>query len=222
MTTQFRTRAFLAAPAALAAALFLASCDGGEASDPAPGSAEQPTAEQSAAEFNDADVMFARMMIPHHEQAVEMSRLAEDRAGEEVAALAAEIEAAQGPEIEQLRGMLDAWGVEPEGDGEHHGMSGMMTEEQMAELERAEGEAFDTLFLELMIAHHRGAVQMAEDQLENGVDPEAGELAREVVDAQEAEIEEMESMLGRGGGSGEDGAGQDGSGQGTEGDHGGH
>ncbi|NKY96342.1 DUF305 domain-containing protein [Nocardiopsis alborubida] len=211
MTTQFRTRAFLAAPAALAAALFLASCGGGEAPDPAPGSAEQ-----SAAGFNDADVMFARMMIPHHEQAVEMSRLAEDRAGEEVAALAAEIEAAQGPEIEQLRGMLDAWGVEPAGDGEHHGMSGMMTEEQMAELERAEGEAFDTLFLELMIAHHRGAVQMAEEQLESGVDPEARELAQEVVDAQEAEIEQMDMMLGG------DDAGDDGSGQDAGGDHGGH
>ncbi len=214
MTTQFRTRAFLAVPAALAAALFLSSCGGGEGTAPAPESAEQ-----SAAEFNDADVMFARMMIPHHEQAVEMSRLAEGRAGEEVGALAAEIEAAQGPEIEQLEGMLDAWGVEPAGDGEHHGMSGMMTEEQMAELERAEGEAFDTLFLELMIAHHRGAVQMAEDQLANGVDPGARELAQEVVDAQEAEIERMDAMLGDGGDGGSE---ENGSEEESEEDHGGH
>lgn len=216
MTTQFRTRAFLAVPAALAAALFLASCGTEDASAPAPESAEQ-----SAAEFNDTDVMFARMMIPHHEQAVEMSRLAESRAGDGVGALAAEIEAAQGPEIEQLEGMLDAWGVEPAGDGDHHDMSGMMTEEQMAELEEAEGEAFDTMFLEMMIVHHQGAVQMAEDQLENGVSPEARELAQQVVDTQESEIEQMDAMLGDGG-SEESGPGEDGSQEDAEGGHGGH
>ncbi|WP_017573711.1 DUF305 domain-containing protein [Nocardiopsis halotolerans] len=188
-----RTRALLLAPASLAAALSLASCGAEDTSaDPAP----EPS-EQAAVEFNDADVTFARTMIPHHEQAVDMARLAESRAGDGVGDLAVEIEAAQGPEIERLRRMLDAWGVEPADDGGHEGMSGMMTEERMTELEQAEGEAFDTLFLEMMIAHHEGAVEMARDQLSKGVNPEAGALAQDVVDAQEAEIDRMNEMLGQ-------------------------
>ncbi|MFD3687626.1 DUF305 domain-containing protein [Nocardiopsis sp. NPDC058631] len=200
-------RAFAPAAVAVAAAMFLASCGGtdDESTDAAPESSEQ-----GGAEFNEADVRFARMMIPHHEQAVEMSELAESRAGEDVRELAAEIKAAQGPEIEEMNGLLESWGEEPmdgmEGmdhddmDGmDHDGMDGMMSEEQMADLEQAEGDAFDTMFLEMMVEHHEGAVTMAETEIEQGADPEAQELAQQMVDAQRTEIEQMNDMLGTGG-----------------------
>ncbi|MBV2364489.1 DUF305 domain-containing protein [Streptomonospora nanhaiensis] len=179
--------------AAVAAALTATACGGTE-----PSAEAAPESSAEAAEFNDSDVMFAQMMIPHHEQAVEMAHLAEDRAGAEVRDLAAGIEAAQGPEIEQLTAMLESWGEEPlpEAEARDHGMAGMLTDDRLAELERAEGGEFDTLFLEMMIAHHEGAVQMAAEEIENGVNPEAVELAESVVEAQEAEIEQMNGMLG--------------------------
>ncbi|WP_046470276.1 DUF305 domain-containing protein [Allosalinactinospora lopnorensis] len=203
MTTNTRKRLFPLFSAAVATTLFLTACGGGEETEqPATDQAE----EQETAESNDADVMFAQMMIPHHEQAVEMSQLAEDRAaGDDVKELATEIEAAQGPEIEQLTRMLESWGEElmADMDGMDHdmdgmggGMEGMMTGEQMAELEQAEGEGFDTMFLEMMIDHHEGAIDMARTELDEGANPEATELAQEIVDVQEAEIEQMSDMLG--------------------------
>lgn len=198
-------RTFLPA-AAVAATVFLASC-GGADEESAPAAPESP--EQTAAEFNHADVRFAQMMIPHHEQAVEMAELADGRAGEEVQALAEEIEAAQGPEIEQMNDLLESWGEEPMDDmgGMDHdgmdGMDGMMSEQQMADLEQAEGDAFDTMFLEMMIEHHEGAIAMAETEIEKGANPEAQELAQEIIDAQRAEIEQMNDMLGTDGGDGD-------------------
>ncbi|WP_046471314.1 DUF305 domain-containing protein [Allosalinactinospora lopnorensis] len=155
-----------------------------------------PANEAVGKEFNDADVAFVQSMIPHHEQAVEMSELAESRAGDEVGELAERIKDGQGPEIERLTGMLDEWGEEPLSDG-HVGrdMVGMLGEEQMVELEDAEGEAFDTVFLQQMVGHHAGAVEMAREQLDEGRSPEVTELAEETIDVQEAEIEEMRALL---------------------------
>lgn len=189
-------RAFAPAAVAVAAAVFLASCGG---TDDESTTATPESSEQAAVEFNDADVSFAQMMIPHHEQAVEMSELAKTRAGEDVRALAAEIEAAQGPEIEQMTGLLESWGEEPMDGMDHDGMDGMMSEDQMADLEQAEGDAFDTMFLEMMVEHHEGAITMAETEIEQGTDPEARELAQEIVDAQRTEIEQMNDMLGTSG-----------------------
>ncbi|WP_394326769.1 DUF305 domain-containing protein [Thermobifida halotolerans] len=201
MTMTTRVRASLLAPAAVAAALLLSACTTGQETDAA---AVPQTSEQATeAEFNSADVMFAQMMIPHHRQAVEMARLAEDRAGADVKELAARIEAAQDPEIEQMNALLESWGqqsVNGMDDMPHmdHGMPGMMTDEQMAELENLEGDAFDTMFLEMMVAHHEGAVEMAEQELADGVNPEARQLAQAITDAQEAEIEQMNALLGDG------------------------
>ncbi|GHC74811.1 lipoprotein [Nocardiopsis terrae] len=187
-------RVLTAIAAAFATALFAAACgnDGGDAPNTTSDSEEQ------TAGFNEADVEFAQMMIPHHEQAVTMADLAGSRAGEEVRALSEEIRDAQGPEIEQMETLLDAWGAGT-GDGtDHSGMAGMLSEEQMSELETAEGEDFDTLFLEYMVLHHEGAVDMARTELDEGVDPEALELAEEIIAAQESEIELMNEMLGAG------------------------
>lgn len=153
------------------------------------------------AEFNEADVTFAQGMIPHHEQAVEMAVLAGERAeSQEVEDLAARIEAAQDPEIETMTGWLEDWGQATEpGDGmdgmEHGGMAGMMTGEQMTMLEDLEGAEFDEQFLEMMAAHHRGAIEMAQTELDEGQFPDALALAEEIVESQTAEIEEIEELL---------------------------
>lgn len=161
--------------------------------------------QSSEASHNAADVAFAQMMIPHHEQAIEMSELALERAGsEEVKALAAQIKDAQTPEIETMTGWLEDWGEPVEGgmdmgqggsmDG-MGGMNGMMSEEQMASLAAASGAEFDELFLTQMREHHVGAVMMAEQELEMGEFPEALELAQTIIDTQQAEIQEIDRLL---------------------------
>ncbi|UQN13976.1 DUF305 domain-containing protein [Gulosibacter sp. ACHW.36C] len=182
---------------ALSAALILAGCSAGTEDDSMPGM-DHGSSEQ-AADVNDADVTFASMMIVHHEQAIEMSDivLAKDDVDPEVMALAEAIKTAQGPEMEQLQGWLDDWGVSPdehEMDGMDHG-DGMMSEEDLAALEAAGGAEASRLFLEQMIVHHEGAVEMAQTQVDEGSDPDAVELAQTIIDAQTAEIQEMEDLL---------------------------
>lgn len=209
----FFDRALRGTAAALFAALALAACGAEDAPDDPRASA----AREGAAQANDADVHFAQMMIPHHEQAVTMADLAESRAGEEVAGLAGRVRDAQGPEIEEMTALLESWDVEVSPEGVEHGggmMEGMLSQERMAELEAARGAEFDRLFLESMVAHHEGAVAMAEAELADGADERARALAQEIVDSQEAEIAEMQEMLG--------GASSDGPGGPSEEEHGGH
>ncbi|MDZ5078863.1 DUF305 domain-containing protein [Nesterenkonia sp. HG001] len=182
---------------ALSAALVLAGCSTGTEDDSMPGM-DHGSSEQ-AADVNDADVTFASMMIVHHEQAIEMSDivLAKDGLDPEVMELAEAIKTAQAPEMEQLQGWLDDWGVDPdehEMDGMDHG-DGMMSEEDLAALEAAGGAEASRLFLEQMIVHHEGAVAMAQTQVDEGSNPDAVEFARTIIDAQTAEIQEMEDLL---------------------------
>ncbi|MEJ8278116.1 DUF305 domain-containing protein [Pseudonocardia spirodelae] len=190
-----------AAATALTAALVLAGCAG--TTGTATGTTAVPAAPTAgAAAHTEADVVFAQGMIPHHRQAVSMAQLADGRAGDEVRALAGRIESAQGPEIAQLQGMLAAWGAPETAAGDHAahgpmaGMAGMAGDREMAALGRASGPAFDRMFLQLMIAHHEGAVAMAGDELGAGADPGARALAQRIVDAQRAEIAEMRALLG--------------------------
>ena len=158
---------------------------------------ETTTADASGADFNDADVTFAQGMIPHHNQAVEMAKLAGDRAeSQEVKDLAADIEAAQDPEIEQMTGWLKEWDQPMEMDGmDSMEMGGMMSEDQMSELEDATGADFDTMFLEMMIEHHEGAIVMAQEQVDDGKNAEAVALAEAIIEAQQGEIETMQGLL---------------------------
>lgn len=158
---------------------------------------ETTAAGASGADSNDADVMFAQGMIPHHEQAVEMAKLAGDRAeSQEVKDLAADIEAAQDPEIEQMTGWLEEWDQPMEMDGmDSMEMGGMMSEDQMSELEDATGAEFDAMFLEMMIEHHEGAIAMAQDQVDDGKNAEAIALAEAIIEAQQGEIETMQGLL---------------------------
>lgn len=190
--------------------LSLAACgESGETNpdEPAQGTASEEAAEnttQTEAEdvHNDADTEFAQMMIVHHEGAIEMADLAVAQAeSQQVRALAERISAAQGPEIEQMTSWLETWGEEtspPGHGGMDHGdmdMEGMSQEEAMADLESRSGAEFDRRFLELMIAHHQGAVNMAQTQLANGENPQALDLAQKILDDQQAEIAEMEEIL---------------------------
>lgn len=154
-------------------------------------------------DYNDADVMFAQGMIPHHAQALEMAQLVQGRdASQEVTDLAAQIEAAQDPEIQLMTGWLENWGEDvPDLTLDHSAMDhgkGMMTADQMAALDDATAGEFGRMFLELMIEHHEGAITMAETELSEGANGDAKELAQEIIDAQQAEIDHMRELLDRG------------------------
>ena len=214
-TRTARRLAALATGAALTA--LLTACGGGATTDSATNAAPAaaptvPSGSSSAvtAEHNDADIRFAQLMIPHHQQAVEMAELAADRADSPpVTDLAEQIRAAQDPEIATLTGFLQAWGAEVPADSgsmagmdhggmagmDHGGMAGMMTPEQMDQLETASGPAFDTMFLQMMIAHHEGAITDAQTELAEGSNPQAKELAQQIVDDQRAEIAQMQQLL---------------------------
>ncbi|MFE2045838.1 DUF305 domain-containing protein [Streptomyces sp. NPDC059477] len=210
--TFFRRAAMVAGTAG--AAFVLAACGSGDgdAGSSAHGGHDAGSASASASadtsasasqgEHNAADIAFAQGMIPHHRQAVEMADLAATRAGsEEVKALAEEIKKAQDPEIETMSGWLTAWGEDvPAADAGHdgHDMSGMMTADEMTDLESASGQAFDTAFLTLMVKHHEGAVEMAGAEKQDGAYQPALDLADAVISSQSAEIERMNEMLGKG------------------------
>ncbi|GAA4617518.1 DUF305 domain-containing protein [Saccharopolyspora hordei] len=186
------TRAVVVGASAVAA-LALAGC--GTASTPPP----QAPASQEQTAHNAADVAFARGMVPHHQQAVEMARLVPDRSqSQQVEDLARQIEAAQGPEIETLTGWLRDWGAAPAEHGSHGdtgGHGGMMSADEMARLERARGAEFDRAFLEMMIRHHEGAVTMARTELSDGQFPAAKQMAQQIIDTQQAEIDTMRTLL---------------------------
>ena len=154
----------------------------------------------TAPQHNDADVAFAQQMIPHHAQAVAMAELAEGRTSNPVVLdLAKRIKAAQDPEIELMTGWLKAWGADvPAGDHGGHGADGMMSADEMTALEGAKDADFDGRFAEMMIRHHQGAITTAETELAEGTDPAAKELARRVIDAQRAEISELQALLPQG------------------------
>ncbi|MFD8888731.1 DUF305 domain-containing protein, partial [Streptomyces erythrochromogenes] len=190
-----------------AAAVVLAACSGGaspdghdghgaaaaSASPSAPASTRAPAAQ---GQHNEADAAFAKGMVPHHRQAVEMADLAPSRArSAEVKKLAEDIRKAQDPEIKTLSGWLASWGeqVPAEGAMDHsaHGTSGMMTAEQMDKLKNASGAAFDTAFMELMVEHHEGAVAMAKTEQAQGAFPAAKAMAEAIVTSQSAEIAQM-------------------------------
>ncbi|MEU7281707.1 DUF305 domain-containing protein [Streptomyces sp. NPDC045431] len=202
-------RAAASAAAVVTAALVLAACGGEDGDTPSghTGHATESTAPASPGQdaHNAADVAFAQGMIPHHRQAVQMSEMAADRAAApEVKALAEKIKKAQDPEIRTLSGWLTSWGEQVPGEdagmdhGGHDGTAGMMTEEEMDRLAKSSGKAFDTAFMEMMIKHHEGAVEMAKTEQAKGSYAPAKKMAGDIVAAQSAEIAEMNKLLGKG------------------------
>ncbi len=183
----------------LAVAVSLAGCayvGGGSTPGMGQGGMMSPTS--PSAQVNAADEMFVIMMIPHHEQAVEMSDtiLGKDGIDDQVQALAQQIKDAQAPEIELMQSWLTNWGRSSSGDmsGMGHG-DGMMSDGDMAALEAADGAEAARLFLEQMIVHHEGAIEMAQTELDQGANEEVIALAQAVLDTQTTEIATMENLL---------------------------
>lgn len=150
--------------------------------------------------FNNADETFVMGMIAHHEQAIAMSDLLLDKEGvdERVISLARDIKDAQGPEIDTMKDWLADWGIVTDDsgmEGMDHSGGGMMSAEDMAALESASGAEASRLFLEQMTQHHQGAIDMAQQELDNGENPGALELAQTIIDAQTAEIATMQDIL---------------------------
>lgn len=154
------------------------------------------SAPAASTEHNGADTMFAQGMIPHHEQAVEMSKmmLAKKDIPAAVTDLANRIKAAQAPEIDTMTGWLTSWN-ESVTMGAGHSMDGMMGENDLNELEAAQGTEAAKLFLKQMIVHHEGAVMMAKTETAQGKNADAIKLSKEIVTAQEAEIKEMQDLM---------------------------
>jgi uncharacterized protein (DUF305 family) len=189
-----------------AAALALTGCGSDDASTTDAGA-------QSESSFNDADVVFAQSMIPHHEQAVEMAGFAlapSAGARPEIVELATAVQAAQDPEIVLMRSLLESWGQPTEMPGmedmegmsseemegmDHGGMEGMMSGEEMAALGTLTGAEFDKAWAEMMIRHHEGAIVMAQTVLESGTNADVELLADQIIATQQAEIDQMRALL---------------------------
>ncbi|QDG68131.1 MULTISPECIES: DUF305 domain-containing protein [unclassified Pseudarthrobacter] len=196
---------------AIAAAIALAGCSTGSTGSAGSDGSSMPgmthggsgmpsSSAPAAADFNEADAVFAQLMIRHHAQAVEMSDLMLEKEGipATVTNLATRIKAAQGPEIEKMTAWLKSWNRPtemPSGMAGGHSMSGMMGQEDMTALRAAQGTEAAKLFLTQMTAHHEGAVTMAKTESTDGKYPEAVQLAKDIVTAQETEIQEMKDLL---------------------------
>ena len=176
---------------AVLGALVFTGCSGGSTVD-------------KNASWNKADQKFVQEMIPHHEQAVVMSEMVGNvEVSAETVALASEIMGAQASEIELMQGFLIEWGVESDPNSDPHAghkMSGdesygMMTDEELAELKDSSGTDFEKMWLTMMLAHHKGAVKMAETVIADGKDDRVKNLAQTIVREQQKEIELINTLL---------------------------
>jgi uncharacterized protein (DUF305 family) len=182
----------------LASAVLLGACSGTDSMSGMNSSSSAP----AAAGHNADDVTFAQQMVPHHGQALDMAKLVPSRSTDpKVLDLASRIEKAQDPEIRQMQGWLTTWGAGMPGmthesmPGMGGSMPGMMSADDMKQLEAAKGAEFDKVWLHMMIRHHQGAIDMAKTELAKGGDADAKALARKIIDAQQAEITEMQGLL---------------------------
>ena len=149
------------------------------------------TSEQANSEFSPSDINFAEMMIPHHELAIEMSEIAfKNTMNSEVLQLAQEIKEAQAPEID----LMKSWSGVKVSTHAGHMMDGMLSEDELNALRAATGAEFDRLFLQGMIKHHQGAIEMAMD-VKNSNSMVVAELSAAIITQQEIEITRMEELL---------------------------
>lgn len=206
-----RARALVLAGTAAALVGLVAAC--GTTTSTAPGSASPVAASvpasagmMNAGEGSVDDVAFAQLMIPHHQQAIAMADLALAQASSpDVVALAEQIKGAQDPEIEMMGQWLTAWGapmaMATQDSGHDMGdmgdmmSEGMMSDDDMSELAAANGADFDQMWLRMMIAHHEGAIVMAEQVLTTTTNPAVRGLAQAVIDGQTAEITTMQQLM---------------------------
>lgn len=187
-----------------AAVALVAGCSGNGATGMDHGSsptASAATSNGQATGHNADDVAFGQGMVPHHAQAIDMAKLVPTRSSNpKVLDLAKRVEAAQDPEIKKMNEWLSAWGAPTSTPGIDHGsghgsMPGLMSMEDMGKLGQAKGAEFDKMWLDMMIKHHEGAIEMAKTELQKGSNADAKKLAQEIIDAQQNEITEMQGLL---------------------------
>ena len=192
---QLRTLAL--ASSALTVALALAGCSS-NSNETSPRSDSSLTSTSStAASYSDPDIAFATQMIPHHQQAVEMADLVLAKTGVDsrVTELATKIKAAQDPEIVTMTAMLKAWGQPAPVSMQGMAMNGLMSPADMDALKNASGPDSSKLFLQQMVQHHQGAIDMANEELNTGKNTDAMALAAKIVTDQTAEITTMNILL---------------------------
>jgi uncharacterized protein (DUF305 family) len=186
--------------AALATAAVVSSCAGSPSSNEHATHSGQDT---QSTEHNEADVAFAQNMIPHHQQAVDMSAMVPSHtANPDVIVIANHIGSDQQSEIDVLKELLARWG-EPTGpDHAGHdghgamGIDGMVDAATMDRLQYLRGSEFDVLWLRSMVKHHQGAVTMARHEVAHGQNPDAVKMAKIIVDWQQLEIGRMNTLSG--------------------------
>ncbi|MBV8928600.1 MAG: DUF305 domain-containing protein [Mycobacteriaceae bacterium] len=189
-----RLAAAAAAAAAAAVAALLTACGGTSTNDNA--GHTTTTAEPSeVATHNADDVTFAQNMIPHHQQAVDMAGLAiTNTTNADVIALANQITTTQLPEIQAFKAWLVQWGVQ---DSAAHGaMTGMVDQATIDQLKSLRGTDFDKLWLRSMMAHHQGAIIMAQQEIAHGQNQDVVSTAKTIISGQQAEIDKMRQLLG--------------------------
>ncbi|WP_412872336.1 DUF305 domain-containing protein [Curtobacterium flaccumfaciens] len=196
-TTITRT---LAAAAALTIGITLAGCSTDNTSSSDSSSSSSTSA---ASAHNDQDVMFTQGMLPHHQQAIEMSDMLLDKGSDvdaDVVTLAKQIKAEQAPEIKTMTGWLKAWGEPTESSSmsgmDHSSMSGgMMSDSDMDALDKASAADAGKLYLEQMVEHHTSAVDMAKTEVDKGKNTDAIAMAKSIVSSQTEQITQMKDML---------------------------
>ncbi|MFJ4652503.1 DUF305 domain-containing protein [Nocardia sp. NPDC088792] len=146
--------------------------------------------------YNDADVSFLQMMYPHHAQAVDMAKMVPSRSrNQELITLAKSVENAQAPEMQQIAKLLESFGKPAPSATMDHAMAGIMTQDQMTKLASLSGPDFDKMWMQMMIEHHQGAIDMSNTESKNGTNADAKALAQSIVTAQQGEIDQMNKML---------------------------
>ena len=188
---------------AASGAVGLVACGSSDSASQSASTVPSAASTPAASELQTADIDFAQSMIQHHQQAVEMADIALDPAvgaSTQVVDLATRIKGAQEPEMEMMTGWLTSWGQPMEMDSSMGGgmpmTDGMMTDDEMSSLRTGKGAEFDTMWAEMMIRHHQGAIAMAQTVKTSGSNTDVMAMADQVITAQQGEIAEMETMLG--------------------------
>ncbi len=187
----YKPRKTLVIIAILGSAITLSACS--TAAD----SGTTGSSSSSSSSFNTADVSFATDMAAHHQQAVEMSQMILDKndIDSRVVALAKDIKAAQGPEIDQMKSWLSDWGQKPDSRSGMDMSGTLMSDSDMTDLKNASGLTASKLFLTQMTTHHKSAIVMAKTELDAGKNADAIALAKKIISAQTTEITTMSDIL---------------------------
>lgn len=184
--------------AAVAAVLALAACgNSSNQSKSTSGTSAVTTSESGTAAHNQADVAFAEQMAPHHQTGVQMCDTVLGKPGIDarVVDLTNQMKGEQASQIQQLQTWLNQWGRPAMPSPSPTAMPGMMSPNDMATLQSAQGPNAGKVFLTQMITHHRGGIAMAQKEVQSGQFPSATAMAQNIVNTQQQEINKMQGLL---------------------------